>query len=108
MCAHSIIVFEEAVDPARRSFFSEIVSSVSDVKFSHSGRYLLTRDYLTAKVWDLNMENKPVETYQVSHLLTHSNIYTNSHSVLARRDPSLSVHIKLMFWPHLHKNKKVP
>lgn len=74
LCAHSITVYEEAVDPARRSFFSEIVSSVSDVKFSHSGRYLLTRDYLTAKVWDLNMENKPVETYQVSHLLTHSNI----------------------------------
>lgn len=75
MC--SITVYEEAVDPARRSFFSEIVSSVSDVKFSHSGRYLLTRDYLTAKVWDLNMENKPVETYQVSHSLTHSNIYSS-------------------------------
>lgn len=25
----------------------------------------MTRDYLTAKVWDLNMENRPVETYQV-------------------------------------------
>ncbi|MEQ2158908.1 Serine/threonine-protein phosphatase 2A 55 kDa regulatory subunit B gamma isoform, partial [Goodea atripinnis] len=34
------------------------------VKFSHSGRYLLTRDYLTAKVWDLNMDKGPVETYQ--------------------------------------------
>lgn len=38
---------------------------MSDVKFSHSGRYMLTRDYLTVKVWDLNMETKPVETYQV-------------------------------------------
>lgn len=58
-------VFEEPEDPSARSFFSEIISSVSDVKFSHSGRYLLTRDYLTAKVWDLNMESKPLETYQV-------------------------------------------
>lgn len=59
-------VYEEPEDPSNRSFFSEIISSVSDVKFSHSGRYMLTRDYLTVKVWDLNMETKPVETYQVS------------------------------------------
>lgn len=72
-------MFEEAVDPSRRSFFSEIVSSVSDVKFSHSGRYLLTRDYLTVKVWDLNMENKPVEVYQVSHMLSH--VHTQKFTV---------------------------
>lgn len=59
-------VFEEPEDPSNRSFFSEITSSVSDVKFSHSGRYMLTRDYLTVKVWDLNMEARPIETYQVS------------------------------------------
>lgn len=35
------------------------------MKFSHSGRYMLTRDYLTVKVWDLNMEARPIETYQV-------------------------------------------
>ncbi|CAB1337032.1 unnamed protein product [Coregonus sp. 'balchen'] len=62
-------MFEEPEDPSNRSFFSEIISSVSDVKFSHSGRYLLTRDYLTAKVWDLNMENKPLEIYQVHDYL---------------------------------------
>ncbi|XP_060771895.1 protein phosphatase 2, regulatory subunit B, gamma a isoform X2 [Neoarius graeffei] len=61
--------FEEPEDPGNRSFFSEIISSVSDVKFSHSGRYLLTRDYLTVKVWDLNMEKGPVETYQVHEYL---------------------------------------
>lgn len=26
---------------------------------------MMTRDYLSVKVWDLNMENRPVETYQV-------------------------------------------
>ena len=58
-------VFEEPEDPSSRSFFSEIISSVSDVKFSHSGRYMMTRDYLSVKVWDLNMESRPVETHQV-------------------------------------------
>ncbi|XP_063086272.1 protein phosphatase 2, regulatory subunit B, gamma isoform X2 [Cavia porcellus] len=62
-------VFEEPEDPSSRSFFSEIISSVSDVKFSHSGRYMLTRDYLTVKVWDLNMEARPIETYQVHDYL---------------------------------------
>lgn len=59
-------VFEEPEDPSSRSFFSEIISSISDVKFSHSGRYMMTRDYLSVKVWDLHMEQRPVETHQVS------------------------------------------
>ena len=67
----SLEVFEEPEDPSSRSFFSEIISSISDVKFSHSGRYMMTRDYLSVKVWDLNMENRPVETYQV-----HRHLYT--------------------------------
>uniref|UniRef100_A0A673HNP5 Serine/threonine-protein phosphatase 2A 55 kDa regulatory subunit B n=1 Tax=Sinocyclocheilus rhinocerous TaxID=307959 RepID=A0A673HNP5_9TELE len=69
LCDKHSKIFEEPEDPGNRSFFSEIVSSVSDVKFSHSGRYLLTRDYLTVKVWDLNMEKGPVETYQVHEYL---------------------------------------
>ena len=59
-------VFEEPEDPTNRSFFSEIISSISDVKFSNSGRYMISRDYLSVKVWDLHMETKPVETYTVS------------------------------------------
>lgn len=65
LCDKHSKLFEEPEDPSNRSFFSEIISSVSDVKFSHSGRYMLTRDYLTVKVWDLNMEARPIETYQV-------------------------------------------
>lgn len=63
---YSFAVFEEPEDPNSRSFFSEIISSISDVKFSYNGRYMITRDYLSVKVWDLNMENKPVESFQVS------------------------------------------
>lgn len=66
---HCLAVFEEPEDPGARSFFSEIISSISDVRFSHSGRNMLTRDYLTVKVWDLNMENKPVEVYNVHDYL---------------------------------------
>jgi len=69
LCDNHAKMFEEPEDPTNRSFFSEIISSISDVKFSHNGRYLLTRDYLSVKVWDLHMDTKPIETYQVHEYL---------------------------------------
>lgn len=65
-------MFEEPEDPTNRSFFSEIISSISDVKLSNSGRYMISRDYLSVKVWDLHMETKPIESYPVCILFTHS------------------------------------
>ena len=50
-------MFEGPEDPSR-SFFSEIISSISDVKFSNSGRYMISRDYLSVNVWDMKMELK--------------------------------------------------
>lgn len=52
-----------------RGFFSEIVSSLADVRFSHAGNFLLTRDYLSCYIWDLKMTNKPVEVYNVHDYL---------------------------------------
>ncbi|CAL6327766.1 unnamed protein product [Bathycoccus prasinos] len=57
--------FEEPEPVEKRSFFSEIIASVSDVKFSKDGRYFLSRDYLTLKLWDVNMEKAPVATFDV-------------------------------------------
>lgn len=60
-----IIVFEQEEDPSSRSFFSEIISSISDVRFSYDGRYILSRDYLTVKIWDINMERQPIKTIPI-------------------------------------------
>ncbi|TVU07911.1 hypothetical protein EJB05_41288 [Eragrostis curvula] len=57
--------FEEHEAPGARSFFTEIIASISDVKFSRDGRYILSRDYMTLKLWDLNMDSGPVSTFQV-------------------------------------------
>jgi serine/threonine-protein phosphatase 2A regulatory subunit B len=59
------LVFEEPEDPANKSFFSEIISSISDVRFSRDGRLVLARDYLTLKVWDVAMERKPLRTIPI-------------------------------------------
>lgn len=57
--------FDEEEDPTNRSFFSEIISSISDVKFSRDGRYILARDYLSLRIWDVNMESRPLKTIQI-------------------------------------------
>lgn len=57
--------FEQEEDASSRSFFSEIISSISDVRFSHDGRYIVSRDYLTVKIWDVNMERQPVKTIPI-------------------------------------------
>jgi len=69
LCDQSAKVFEEEEDPGSKSFFSEIISSISDIKFSRDGRYILARDYLTLKVWDINMEAKPVRTIRIHDYL---------------------------------------
>ncbi|KAI4087172.1 MAG: hypothetical protein LQ344_006967 [Seirophora lacunosa] len=65
LCDQHAKQFEQEEDPSSRSFFSEIISSISDVRFSHDGRYILSRDYLTVKIWDVNMERTPVKTIPI-------------------------------------------
>ncbi|KAJ3358628.1 protein phosphatase 2A regulatory subunit cdc55 [Kappamyces sp. JEL0680] len=65
LCDNRAKVFEVEEDQSNKSFFSEIISSISDFKFSHDGRYMLARDYLTLKIWDLNMESKPVKVINI-------------------------------------------
>lgn len=69
LCDRQAKIFEESEDAASKSFFSEIICSISDIKFSRDGRHLISRDYMTIKIWDLNMENKPVRTIQIHDYL---------------------------------------
>lgn len=65
LCDTHAKVFEEYLDPASHNFFTEITSLILDVKFSHDGRYIVSRDYMTVKIWDLAMELKPIKTINV-------------------------------------------
>ncbi|KAL7152412.1 hypothetical protein ABFS83_04G095800 [Erythranthe nasuta] len=69
LCDSHSKLFEEQEAPGSRSFFTEIIASVSDVKFARDGRYLLSRDYMTLKLWDINMDSGPVSTFQVHEYL---------------------------------------
>ena len=72
--------FEQEEDVSTKSFFSEITASIADVKFAGSeGRYVVSRDYLTVKVWDVHMESRPVYVINVhDYLKVHlGDLYEN-------------------------------
>lgn len=66
-------------DAATKNYFSEIIVSASDVKFTSNGRYMLSRDFMNVKVWDIHMEGRPVLILPVhEHLRAHLNdLYEN-------------------------------
>ncbi|CAM9600021.1 unnamed protein product, partial [Sphacelaria rigidula] len=58
-------ILERPAELSTKSFFSEIVASISDIKSTPDGRYIISRDYMTLKLWDVNMEARPVKTINV-------------------------------------------
>ncbi|XP_061374752.1 serine/threonine protein phosphatase 2A 55 kDa regulatory subunit B beta isoform-like isoform X2 [Gastrolobium bilobum] len=69
LCDTHSKLFEEHEAPVSKSFFTEIIASISDIKFSKDGRHILSRDYMTLKLWDINMDSGPVATFQVHEYL---------------------------------------
>ncbi|KAL3234984.1 Protein phosphatase PP2A regulatory subunit B [Nakaseomyces bracarensis] len=69
LCDNKTKVYEEYLDPMNHNFFTEITSSISDIKFSPNGRYIASRDYLTVKIWDINMDSKPIKTINIHEQL---------------------------------------
>ncbi|ODV87720.1 hypothetical protein CANARDRAFT_20451 [[Candida] arabinofermentans NRRL YB-2248] len=69
LCDNHARIFEEYMDPSNHNFFTEITSSISDVKFSSNGRYIVSRDYMTVKIWDMAMETEPIKTINIHEQL---------------------------------------
>lgn len=84
LCDTHAKLFEIEEDPSQKSFFSELISSISDAQFiGHEGRYILSRDYLTLKVWDVAMENRPIAVIPIhEYLRIHlADLHENEWSV---------------------------
>ena len=87
LCDEHSKMFEVTEDTADRSFFSEIIASISDVKFAgENGRYIVSRDYLTLKIWDIHMESRPVKTIQIHEHLRSKlcDLYENDVSIQSK------------------------
>ncbi|KAM0892299.1 hypothetical protein ACQ4PT_025839 [Festuca glaucescens] len=69
LCDTHSKLFEQHESAGSRSFFTEIIGSISDIKFSMDGRHILSHDYMTLKLWDVNMDSGLVATFQVHEYL---------------------------------------
>lgn len=65
LCDHSAILLQ-AEDMSRpKSFFTEIISSISDIKFSSDGRFIISRDYMNLKLWDIHKCSSPAAVFKI-------------------------------------------
>ncbi|KAG2659865.1 hypothetical protein PVAP13_1KG384600 [Panicum virgatum] len=82
LCDQSVRTFRDRGSrPQPSTFFTEIVSCITDLKFTGEGRHLLTRDYMNLKLWDMRVEISPVATYKVHEFLRPklSELYTEDY-----------------------------
>ncbi|KAF5190804.1 Serine/threonine protein phosphatase 2A regulatory subunit B beta isoform [Thalictrum thalictroides] len=79
LCDQHAKILQDPEDQGSKSFFTEIVASISDIKFASDGRHILSRDYMNLKLWDLNMDSSPVATFKIhEHLRPKlSDLYNN-------------------------------
>lgn len=59
-CTNSGILFDDPNSRKNKNFFTEIITSISDLKFTNDGSKLLARDFLSTKIWDLKMPKNPL------------------------------------------------
>ncbi|XP_059300653.1 serine/threonine protein phosphatase 2A 55 kDa regulatory subunit B beta isoform-like isoform X2 [Lycium ferocissimum] len=79
LCDHNVKILQDGGSRGSKTLFSEIIASISDMKYAMDGRHILTRDYMTLKLWDTHMETSPVATYKIHEHLRPKlpELYTN-------------------------------
>lgn len=85
--------FEQHEAPGSRSFFTEIIASISDIKFSKDGRHILSRDYMTLKVCTSLPVDIPLLFIDLSHqeaLIMLDITWLHNASVIPRQDNQIS------------------
>lgn len=43
-----------------KNFFTDMVSSVGSTEFAQNGKYIISREYLNVKIWDISQTRKPL------------------------------------------------
>ncbi|XP_078428372.1 serine/threonine protein phosphatase 2A 55 kDa regulatory subunit B beta isoform-like isoform X2 [Wolffia australiana] len=76
LCDFGARILKDRQDLGSRSFFTEIISSISDIKFASDGVHVLSRDFMNLKLWDLRMDTSPIVTYSI-----HENLRPKLHEL---------------------------
>ncbi|XP_073141243.1 serine/threonine protein phosphatase 2A 55 kDa regulatory subunit B beta isoform-like [Henckelia pumila] len=65
LCDHSAKILKDEESHGPKSFFTEIIAAITDLKFANGGRHILCRDFMNLKLWDMRMDTCPVATYRI-------------------------------------------
>lgn len=60
--------------------YTPIANSISDAKFTQNGRFILSRDLMRVRIWDLNMPNKVPFYEQEVHPFLWKHMSTMAHN----------------------------
>lgn len=64
-CTNTGLSFLDPLSKKNKNFFTEIITSISDLKFTKDGTKLIGRDFLNTKIWDIKMPKSPLVTKSV-------------------------------------------
>lgn len=75
------IMFEDESQKKNKNLFTDIISSIADIKFSADGNSLIARDYLNVKVWDPRKTREPIRTVKLFEPLNSKlyDVYEKDH-----------------------------
>ncbi|XP_024976957.1 serine/threonine protein phosphatase 2A 55 kDa regulatory subunit B beta isoform-like isoform X2 [Cynara cardunculus var. scolymus] len=91
LCDRSSIMLHDAEPRGQKTFFTEIIASISSIKFAPDGRHILSRDYMNLKFWDMRMPTSPVVTYKIhDHLRPKLGELYNNDAIFDKFDCCLS------------------
>ncbi|KAK2981181.1 hypothetical protein RJ640_000163 [Escallonia rubra] len=91
LCDHSARILHHVESRGPKSFFTEIIVSISDIKFATDGRHILSRDYMNLKLWDTRMSISPVAIYKIhEHLRPKLSDLYNEDAIFDKFDCCLS------------------
>ncbi|KAJ8753613.1 hypothetical protein K2173_022854 [Erythroxylum novogranatense] len=83
LCDCSGRILQDTNSHGPKSLFTEIIASISDVKFTNDGQHILSRDYMNLKLWDTRVDFSPVAVFKIhEHLRPKLCDLYNNDSVL--------------------------
>ncbi|KAK4489031.1 hypothetical protein RD792_004823 [Penstemon davidsonii] len=84
LCDHSARILKDEGSHGPKSFFTEIIASITDMKFANDGRHILSRDYMNLKLLSsLFMADTPNYAAQLCDLYNNDAIFDKFDCCLA-------------------------
>jgi serine/threonine-protein phosphatase 2A regulatory subunit B len=66
---HCSTEFKYRVEASQQNFFTDIINTVSQAAFTKDGDYIVSRDYLSVKVWDIRNNKEPCRSIRIGKFL---------------------------------------